>query len=65
MKKNEIIERFNIKEEIKSVKRMETTEILVETKVLKEIERKLRTAATTIIKNRFWKKFEKQDTIED
>ena len=65
MKKIEIIERFNIEEQIKSVKRMETTEILVETKVLKEIERKLRTAATAIIKNRFWKKFEKQDTIEN
>ena len=65
MKKNEIIERFNIKEEIKSVKRMETTEILDETKALKEIETELGKVATTIMRKRFQKKFEEQDTIEN
>ena len=65
MKKNEIIERFNIKEEIKSVKRMETTEILDETKALKEIETELGKVATTIMRKRFQNKFEEQDTIEN
>ena len=44
---------------------METTEILDETKALKEIETELGNVATIIMRKRFQKKFEEQDTIEN
>ena len=44
---------------------METTEILDETKALKEIETELGKVATTIMRKRFQNKFEEQDTIEN
>ena len=40
------------------------SEIHDETKALEEIKTKLRKVKTTIIKNRFWKELDEQETLE-
>ena len=58
-----IIERVNIKQEIKLIKRIET-ETLDETKSLEETEQKIIKSRENNNEKRFWKGFDEQETLE-